>query len=47
MQKVVKWQQKWEKKHGFDPVSYFGGMRVDDLDHVAKDPRFSGKFKVY
>jgi hypothetical protein len=43
LQKVVKWQEKWEGKFGFDPVTYFGGMKVDDLNRVAKDPRFSGK----
>jgi hypothetical protein len=28
LEKVAKWQNKIEKKLGFDPVEYFGGMSI-------------------
>jgi hypothetical protein len=46
LEKIAKWQSKIEMSLGFDPAEYFGGMIEDDedLEHVKKDPRFSGKF---
>jgi hypothetical protein len=45
MEKIVKWQVKNERKFGFDPVAYFGGlvMEGESLENIKKDPRFSGK----
>ena len=30
---------------GFDPATYFGGIRIDDLDYFDKDSRLSEMFK--
>ena len=29
LEKIVKWQAQCEKRYGFDPVSYFGGLVFD------------------
>jgi hypothetical protein len=41
---MVKWQTKCEKKFGFNPIEYFGGLveEGETLKNIKKDPRFSG-----
>lgn len=47
LEKIARWQDKVQRKHGFDPFQYFGGINDsdDDLgDCSSKDPRFSKMF---
>ena len=41
----VKRQKSLESVQGFDPASYFGGIKIDDLEYFEKDSRLSEMFK--
>jgi hypothetical protein len=36
-----------EDLKSFDPKAYFGGIDVEDLNNIKRDPRLSDMFKTF
>lgn len=47
LEEMVNKQNFLEELKSFDPKAYFGGMTVEDLDHIERDPRLSDMFKTF